>query len=117
VPVHKAIELGAKELVVVLTSSIETRTRKKRHLPGLLRWMSSDPSVRKAFEERHLRYREALEALTSPPGGVTVHVVRPSSPLRVGRTTGSRRKLESACDQGYEDGRKFLKGWTKTAFP
>jgi predicted patatin/cPLA2 family phospholipase len=117
VPVRKAIELGAGELVVVLTSSVEARTRKKRHIPGLLRWMSSDPAVRKALEERHLRYREAAELLSAPPRGVTVHVVRPSRPLGVGRTTRSRRKLESACDLGYEDGRKFLKGWTKTTFP
>jgi predicted patatin/cPLA2 family phospholipase len=111
VPVRKAIGLGAKELVVVLTSSIEARMRKKRHLPGVLRWMSPNPAVRRALEGRHLRYREASDVLTSPPRGVTVHVVRPSRPLDVNRTTRGRRKLESACNLGYEDGRKFLNGW------
>lgn len=110
VPVQKAIELGAKELVVVLTSSVEARTRKRRHLPGILRLLSSDPAVRNVLEERHLRYRKVSELLDSPPQGVEIRVLRPSRPLGVSRATRDRRKLKKACDLGYEDGRRFLAG-------
>jgi predicted patatin/cPLA2 family phospholipase len=108
VPVGKAIELGAKDVVVVLTSSIESRRRKPWRFPGLHRLLFSDRAVRKALENRYVRYREAAELLTSPPPGVRIRVVRPSRPLGVGRTTRDRRKLEQACDLGYEDGRAFL---------
>ncbi len=55
VPVGKAIELGAKELVVVLTSSIEERARKRMWIPGLARLMSLPTGVGEALSERYLR--------------------------------------------------------------
>jgi predicted patatin/cPLA2 family phospholipase len=112
VPVQKAIELGAKELVVVLTSSVEARKRRPRHLPGMLRLLSSDPAVRNALEKRYLRYRKVSELLDSPPQGVDILVLRPSRPLGVSRATRDRRKLEKACDLGYEDGLEFVAGLT-----
>lgn len=108
VPVQKAIELGAQELVVVLTSPVEARKRRSRHLPGMLRLLSSDPAVRNALEKRYLRYRKVSDLIDSPPRGVTIRVLRPSRPLGVSRATRDRRKLEKACDLGYEDGRRFV---------
>ncbi len=111
VPIQKALDLGARELVVVLTSAIEKRTKEPRRIPGLTRLLSSDPAVRRALESRHLRYREAAELLASPGPGIRVHVIRPSQPLAASRATRDRAKLERACDQGYEDGMSFLRRW------
>jgi predicted patatin/cPLA2 family phospholipase len=111
VPIKKALGLGARELVVVLTSAIEKRTKEPRRIPGLTRLLSPDPTVRRALESRHLRYREAAELLDSPPPGIRVHIIRPSQPLAASRATRNRAKLERACDQGYEDGLSFLRSW------
>jgi predicted patatin/cPLA2 family phospholipase len=108
VPIRKALELGATELTVVLTSSIESRTEKRWQPPGWLRFMSSAPAVRKALADRHLRYRDVAELLSNPGPDIRIDVVRPSRPLPVGRATRDRRKLEQACDLGYEDGKKFI---------
>ena len=108
VPVRKAIELGANELIVVLTSAIEKRTVKRWHPPGWLRFMSPDPSVRKALADRHLRYRDVADLLSDPGPGIRIHVVRPSRPLPVGRATRNRRKLELGCEMGYEEGKQFI---------
>ena len=113
VPIKKAMDLGARELVVVLTSAIERRTKEPRRIPGLTRLLSSDPAVRRALESRHLRYREAAELLASPGPGIRVHVIRPSRPLAASRATRDRAKLERACDQGYEDGLSFLRSWKR----
>jgi len=108
VPVKKAISLGAREIVVVLTSPIETRGAKKRRVPGVDRLFSSSPAIRKALRDRHLRYREASSILEAPPDGVNVRVIRPSRTLSVKRTTTDRARLEKGCDLGREDGRRFV---------
>ncbi|HSF13940.1 MAG TPA: patatin family protein [Vicinamibacteria bacterium] len=107
VPMRKALSLGARELVVVLTSSIERRAQ-ERLAPGLAFLFSSSSAVRRALRERHHRYREAAELTRSPPRGVRIRVIRPSRPLPVTRTTTDRRLLEQGCDLGYEDGRRFV---------
>ncbi len=109
VPFGKAIELGAKELVVVLTSSIEDRARKRTWTHGLSHLMSLPAGVRRALDERHLRYQETAHLMATPPEGVQLFVVRPSRRLGVGRVSRDRRKLERACELGYEDGKEFLR--------
>jgi predicted patatin/cPLA2 family phospholipase len=109
VPIQKAIELGATEVTVVLTSPIERRGRKSP-LSFLERFSSPSPAVRRSLRERHLRYRDAARLLASPPDGVRISVVRPSRPLPVQRTTTRRELLEEACDLGYRDAALFLSG-------
>ncbi|MEE9180530.1 MAG: patatin family protein [Vicinamibacteria bacterium] len=110
VPVLKALALGAKEVVVVLTSSIEKRGVRKWWSPIGNHVLSTASGVRKALNERHRRYQEAAAVLTAPPTESRMVVLRPSQPLGVGRATRDREKLERACDLGYEDGRTFLRG-------
>jgi predicted patatin/cPLA2 family phospholipase len=110
VPIQKAIELGATEVVLVLTSSIEKRGRKRSSL-ALFSWpFSSSRAIRKSLAERHLRYRAAARLLESPPEGVRIDVVRPSRSLPVRRTTTRRSLLEEACDLGLQDGRAYVSG-------
>jgi predicted patatin/cPLA2 family phospholipase len=107
VPVAKAIELGAKDVVLVLTSPIESRGRRSP-FSAFDRFFSSSPAIRRSLRERHLRYRDAALLLASPPSGVRISVIRPSRPLPVTRTTTRRHLLEQACDLGYEDGRALV---------
>jgi predicted patatin/cPLA2 family phospholipase len=113
VPVAKAIALGATEVILVLTSSIEKRGRKRAFFSLLDRVFSPTAAIRKSLGERHLRYRDAARLLASPPNGVNIGVVRPSRPLPVRRTTTRRRLLEEACNLGYEDGRAFLRSFAR----
>jgi predicted patatin/cPLA2 family phospholipase len=109
VPIGKALSLGADEIVLVLTSSIENRGQRPWWAPIWNRVMTSAPGVRRALDERHQRYREAAGLLAAPPAGVHISVLRPSRPLGVGRATRDREKLERACNLGYEDAREFLR--------
>jgi len=110
VPVAKAIELGASEVILVLTSPIERRGRKRSALAVFDRFFSASPAIRRSLGERHLRYRDAAQVLESPPSGVRIEVVRPNRSLPVSRATTRRNLLEEACDLGYEDGRAFVLG-------
>jgi predicted patatin/cPLA2 family phospholipase len=116
VPVGKAIELGAKDLVLVLTSSIESRGERSP-LAVFDRFLSSSPAIRRSLAERHLRYRDAARLLASPPPGVRISVIRPSRPLPVTRTTTRRDLLEQACDLGYQDGRAVVARLETAAVP
>jgi predicted patatin/cPLA2 family phospholipase len=113
VPVAKAIELGGTEVVLVLTSPIEKRGRKRSFFSAFDRVFSPSPAIRSSLRERHLRYRDAARVLASPPSGVRIQALRPSRPLPVSRTTTRRSLLEEACDLGYEDGREFLRGFSR----
>jgi predicted patatin/cPLA2 family phospholipase len=108
VPLGKAVALGAKDIVLVLTSPIEERGEKRSLFPLLDWFFSPSPAVRRALSARHLRYREAARLVASPPEGVRVEVVRPSRPLPVKRTTTDRELLEEGLNLGYEDGKKYL---------
>ena len=108
IPVVRALELGATQVVVVLTSPIETRAEKKRRFPGTARLFSSSPAIRRALRERHLRYREAANVLDAPPEGVSIRVVRPTRALPVKRTTTDRELLEQGCELGKQDGEAFV---------
>ena len=108
IPVVRALELGATEVVVVLTSPIEARAEKKRLFPGTERLFSSSPAIRRALRERHLRYREAANVLDAPPEGVSIRVVRPTRALPVKRTTTDHDLLEQGCDLGKQDGEAFV---------
>src|SRR3990172_5588576 len=110
VPLEKAIELGATEVVLVLTSPIESRGRKRSPFSVFDRFLSSSPAIRRSLRERHLRFRDAARVLASPPNGVRIEVVRPSRLLPIRRTTTRRSLLEEGCDLGCEDGRAFVKG-------
>jgi len=110
VPVGKAIDLGAKDVVLVLTSAIESRGEKRSALTLFDRLFSGSPAIRRSLGERHLRYRDAARLVASPPPGVRISVIRPSRTLPVSRTTTRRSLLEKGCDLGYEDGRAFLAG-------
>lgn len=108
VPLERALALGATDIVVVLTSPIESRGAPRRRLPGLERLFSSSPGVRAALRQRHQRYRRAAEILRDPPHGSRIRVIRPSRELPVSRTTTDRSRLEAGCDLGLADGRAFL---------
>lgn len=110
VPIERAIALGARDVVVVLTSSIESRGAGKRRVPGIERLFSSSPAIQRALKERYLRYREAAALIATPPDGVTIRVVRPSRALAVKRTTTERTLLERGCDLGKRDGEAFVAG-------
>lgn len=108
VPILRALELGARDVVMVLTSPIEARGHRGLRIPGKERLLSSSPAVRRALRQRHLRYRAAARAVQAPPDGIGIRVVRPTRPLPVKRTTTDRALLEKGCDLGRADGEAFV---------
>jgi len=113
IPVKKAIDEGATELVVI--GSREKGYRKPvDRLPNWLHRMTypDSPIMEKAFRERSSCYNNILDLIQVPPAGVKIHFIAPTQKMPVSRTTRSRDKVVAACDMGYQDGLKFSKMYT-----
>ncbi|OGQ07643.1 MAG: hypothetical protein A3G32_02870 [Deltaproteobacteria bacterium RIFCSPLOWO2_12_FULL_40_28] len=108
IPVKKAINLGATDIIVV-----GTREEGYRKSPDLLpNWVHrlfypDSPQMPQVFELRSKRYNQAIDLICNPPQGVKIHFLRPSQKLSVSKTTRSKKRVHEAVELGFKDGMKF----------
>lgn len=103
-PVARAIELGADEIVVVPTHPPSWRPSPPKPLERLLlrSLMHGWPALRRATVHRHEVYGRNLELMARPPAGVRIHVIAPPDAFGVTRYTRDRALLEEGYRQGAE---------------
>lgn len=117
IPVKKAIDLGATDIIVVGTREEGYRKSPDRLPNWVHRFFYPDSSkMSQIFELRSIKYNQALDLIHNPPQGVTIHFVRPSQKLSVSRTTRSKERVHQAVELGVEDGMKFANGQEAAAF-
>lgn len=108
IPIRKAVEDGAKEIVCVLNEAAGVRDAESRLATYLI--SRAYPKLRPLVDRHHVLHDAAVRLAEHPPKGVRVHVVRPAVPTGVGRLSRSRGRLALAMHQGEVDGRAFAKG-------
>jgi predicted patatin/cPLA2 family phospholipase len=108
IPIRRAIDDGAKNIVCVLDEAPGRRSPEPRLASYLIG--RRYPSLRHLVEQHHELHDDAVRVAEHPPRGVEVHLIRPAVPTRVGRLTRDRRRLDLAILQGETDGRAFAKG-------
>jgi len=103
IPIDRALADGNARNVVVLTRNAGYR---KSHpvldLPldlGLSRY----PAVRQALRRRNTHYNACLDKLAALERAGKVFLIRPVSPITVGRMESDVRKLEALYQQGYDE--------------
>jgi predicted patatin/cPLA2 family phospholipase len=101
-PIEKAIEAGAKEIVLVMTRPAGFTPRPTGRV-GV--WLASRkfPALRDSLRQRHVLYERAAQMMEHPPKGVTITIIRPQGKLPVGRFTTRQDRLWQAIDRGIED--------------
>ena len=106
VPVRKAIEDGAREVVVLLNKPPSGRTSE----PWLVEFAVRNrfPALEGLVAEHHELHARSLSPAFDPPGGVRVHIIRPEKSLPVHRLTRDLDQLEESMRAGERDGRAFL---------
>lgn len=111
IPVRKAIEDGADEIVVVLT---KPRGYRKPDKPTKLPWFAlrKYPNLRQAMINRNADYNKQIEYLEQLEDEGRITVIRPSSDCGVGRTTKDTTKLQNLYDLGYKEGIAYLKSFS-----
>lgn len=100
VPIRKAIELGCKELYVILNRAAEDSQ------PSYIkRLMSIAPGRILRIMAEHNRIKaEVNQFLYQPHEDISLTVIRPHDSMPVGRFTTDREKIKFCIDTGYRDG-------------
>ena len=100
IPLAKAIELGAKKIIVIRARHFDYM---KKDTVGhkVIRWKSrKNPALVEVMRERVRMHRDTIHLMRNPPEDVQVIEVCPPSSFDIGRFSRNTRRLE----QGYEAG-------------
>jgi predicted patatin/cPLA2 family phospholipase len=103
IPIQKAIDDGIEKHVVILTQHKGYKKSKTKIMPIIKRKYKNHPALIDAMENRYKIYNETLEMLDKLEEEGKCFVIRPSSPLEVGRFERDKNKLEEIYNKGYED--------------
>lgn len=106
IPFRFAETLGCDKLIVILTRDMEYQ--KKQMSPALIRlWFGKSPIAEKLLQ-RHEVYNRSVEELKEWEANGKAVVIRPSSPIEIGRIETNPVKLQSVYDLGAKDGMNYV---------
>lgn len=107
VPVKRAIEMGFKKMVVVLTRNKDYRKKPTGvKLPSFM--FRKYPEMRKAINNRNLIYNEQLELVEQLEKEGRVVVIRPVEPMTINRIEKNMKTLTYFYNHGYDCAAKFF---------
>lgn len=108
IPIARAIEDGAKSVLVIRTRHAEYRKRRTlEHRLARVSLSRRDP-LRAVLTGLPERYNRSVATINRPPEGLEIHQVAPSRPLCTSRTTRNRDRLEADYLLGRTDAIAFL---------
>lgn len=109
IPVKRFIEMGYEKNVVVLTRPTDYRkTAKKTRLASL--FYGKFPKFIKQLKSRAEVYNHTLEEIQRMEQEGKIFVIRPETPLEIGRMSHDPEKIKKAYERGREDALKKLTG-------
>ncbi|MBX7149968.1 patatin family protein [bacterium] len=108
IPVKKALEEGATDIVVIGTREMGYRKSPSK-APGWIHdFFYPKSAMTQAFKNRYAHYNEAIDLIENPPQGVTIDLIAPHKKLAVSRVTSDKLKVEEAYKQGLADGLAYV---------
>ena len=106
IPLQKAIALGCKKNVVVLTQH-RGYQKSPNKLMGPIVWKYRKyPQLVQTLRNRHIAYNETLQAIRKAEADGSAFVIAPPIPLELGRIEKDRSKLEAVYRLGYAEAKK-----------
>lgn len=109
IPARKALEDGCDKIIVVTTRDLNYVKEPFKGAPVGKMFYRHYPEVTKALKNRHLVYRETQGYLKGLEASGTALVIRPKSPLKVGRTEKNLDKVREAFQLGYQTAQRYEK--------
>ena len=100
IPILRARQQGFPNSVVVLTRNRGYRKPVKSHVPAL--FYRKYPQLREALAMRNTIYNRQIEEVERLEAEGKIVVIRPESPIEVGRMERDTRKLLDLYNEGYE---------------
>lgn len=112
IPVRHAIADGFERNVIILTREKGYRKPEKDfYLPGFI--YRRYPAIRERLRLRYRHYNETLDFVDRLEREGKALVIRPSGPLRVGRTCDDARELKALYEEGYARGRDLMRWFSR----
>lgn len=106
IPVQRALEQGYERCLVVLTR--EQGYRKKGKGLNVPFFYGQFPELREALAYRSLTYNAQLELVERLEAEGKIYVIRPQSPVAVGRMETNTDKLRALYAEGYRCAEQFF---------
>lgn len=107
IPIVRAMELGYKRNVVVVTRN--KGFRKHSNEVKLLSFLYRKyPAMQEALNNRNTAYNTRMELIEKLEEEGSVCVIRPQNPITVDRIEKDVNKLISLYEEGYECGRTYI---------
>ncbi len=103
IPFEQSLKDGIKKGVVVLTRNHGYRkTAIKTVLPIKLKYRQY-PKIAELMQNRHHMYNSIINKIETMEKKNEVMVVRPQSPIQVGRLEKNKQKLQDLYEEGYNE--------------
>ena len=108
IPVQRAIDMGYKNNVVILTRNKGWRDNgKDRKVPHYV--YKNYPRLRVALSRRHFAYNQQIELVNRLEESGQIKCIRPLRPIEVGSIEKDTDKLERLYEEGFSIGEEFIK--------
>jgi len=112
IPVKKAYEMGAREIVVIRTYEKEFRRKIKLENYIAAIYLKNYPNLRKAMLIHDKTYNESLAFINNPPEDCTIHQVCPPHRLTTRRDSTDQRIMKKDYELGLSVGQNFINSFS-----
>lgn len=103
IPIHYFKKIGYQKNIVVLTQCKDYRKSKNKTLPLIRYQYRKYPSFVEKMENRHTTYNQILDDLHAMEKKGEVYIIRPRTPVTIGRLEKNPDKLKALYNQGYQE--------------
>ena len=101
IPVKYVYDCGYRKNLAVLTQPKGYVKQISRALPLIRRKYTQYPKLIEAMANRHTVYNETLKFIEKQEADGELFVIRPASPIDIGRIEKNKKKLKTAYESGY----------------
>ena len=111
IPVKKAYEMGAKEIIIIRTyeQAFVRKTKLENYIAAMA--TRSYPNISKALIANTTTYNSALEFIQNPPRDCTITQICPPKRLKTKRATTNTKIMKADYLIGKDAGEAFLKNY------
>jgi len=111
IPVKKAYEMGAKEIIIIRTyeQAFVRKTKLENYIAAMA--TRSYPNISKALIANTATYNSALKFIQNPPRDCTITQICPPKRLKTKRATTNTKIMKADYLIGKDAGEAFLKNY------
>ena len=112
IPVKKAYEMGAREIVIIRTYEKEFKRKIKLENYIAAIYLRNYPNLRRAMLTHDKTYNESLRFINNPPKDCKIHQICPPHRLTTRRASTDKKIMEKDYQLGLSVGKEFVNSFS-----